>query len=149
MCRTIAKICGIFVLLVSVPAAAVELGKLSIDGFGSWAYGASNNANNFSVAQHTGQFSSGDFALALTARLSDRAVTGGQVRVLPREQMVYIDWLLGEWRFSDQARLRFGIVKHPFGIFAGSFSRCLPRSSAPSRTRLRWKMSPSWPPRTR
>jgi hypothetical protein len=68
----------------STPAAAIELedGKLSLNGFGSWAYGASDR-NDFLVARHTGHFDSGDFALALTSRLSDRAVAGAQLRYAP------------------------------------------------------------------
>ena len=58
------------------PAAAVELqdGKLSINGYGSWGYGATN-LNEYLVAGHGGDFDSGDFALALTSRLSDSLMT--------------------------------------------------------------------------
>jgi hypothetical protein len=102
----------------SLPAAAIELeeGKLSLNGFGSWAYGASNG-NDFLVARHTGHFDSGDFGLALTSRLSDSAVVGAQLRFAPELGGLFLDWAFGEWRFSDFVRVRAGVVKHPLGIF--------------------------------
>jgi hypothetical protein len=107
------------VLLLPLSAAAIDVqdGRLSIDGFGSWAFGASSHDNRYSVAYPTGNFGSGDFALAITARLSERAVTGAQIRLVPRDSTIRLDWVFGEWRFSDRARLRLGIVKHPFGIY--------------------------------
>src|SRR5712692_8659909 len=71
----------LLVLLVSVHAAAFEIqdGRLSINGFGSWGYGWSNHGNTYDIAQPTGNFGAGDFALALTARLSDRAVAVARV----------------------------------------------------------------------
>jgi hypothetical protein len=91
---------GVFLVLLvlgSRPAAAIELedGKLSLNGFGSWAYGASDR-NDFLVARHTGHFESGDFALALTSRLSDRAVAGAQLRYAPDHGGFFLDWAFGE-----------------------------------------------------
>ncbi|TMA26800.1 MAG: hypothetical protein E6J78_12535 [Deltaproteobacteria bacterium] len=100
------------------PAAAVELqdGKLSINGYGSWGYGATN-LNDYLVAGHGGDFDSGDFALALTSRLSDRAVAAAQLHFFPERTGLSLDWAFGEWRFSDLLRVRAGVLKHPFGIF--------------------------------
>jgi len=108
----------LLVLLVSVRAAAFELedGKLSINGFGQWGYGWSNHGNSYNVAQPQGNFGNGSFALPLAARLSDRAVAGAQLR-MSSSGTTSMDWVFGEWRFSDRASLRVGIVKHPFGIF--------------------------------
>jgi hypothetical protein len=102
----------------ALPAAAVELqdGKLSINGYGSWAYGATN-LNEYTIAGHGGDFDSGDFALALTSRLSDRAVVAAQLHFFPERTGLSLDWAFGEWRFSDQLRVRLGVLKHPFGIF--------------------------------
>ncbi len=109
----------LFALVLPLSAGAAEFqdGKLSIDGFGGWAFGDSNHNNRFSAAQPTGSFGSGDFALAVTARLSERAVAGAQMRLVPRDGTVLLDWVFGEWRFSDRLRLRLGIVKHPIGIY--------------------------------
>lgn len=102
----------------SLRAAAVELedGKLSINGFGSWGYGVTSNRNTYFLAEPKGAFSSGEFALAANARLSERALVGAQVRFSPDEGTV-IDWAFGEWRFSDVVQLRVGVVKHAFGLF--------------------------------
>jgi hypothetical protein len=104
--------------LGSVPAAAIELedGKLSLNAFGSWAYGASDR-NDYLVAHHTGHFDYGEFAFALTTRLSERAVAGAQLRYAPKNGGHFLDWAFGEWRFSDLVRVRAGVVKHPLGIF--------------------------------
>lgn len=100
------------------PAAAIELqdGKLSINGYGSWGYGATN-LNEYTIAGHGGDFDAGEFALALTSRLSDRAVAAAQLHFSPEHTGLSLDWAFGEWRFSDLFRVRAGVLKHPFGIF--------------------------------
>jgi hypothetical protein len=102
----------------SFPAGAVEVeeGKLSINGFGSWAYGTSTHGNSYDLAQPRGHFDDGDFALSLSARLSEKAVAAAQVHI-EGDGTVEIDFVFGEWRFSDLARLRVGLVPHAFGIF--------------------------------
>jgi hypothetical protein len=104
----------------ALPAAAVEVGdgKLSINGFGSWGYGVSNHGNSYELAQPDGHFDDGEFALALAARISERAVVAAQTHVSVSGGGLIIDFAFGEWRFSDVLRLRVGVVKHPFGIFA-------------------------------
>jgi len=106
------------VALGSLQASAIEIeeGKLSLNGFAAWAYGASDN-NDFHIAQHSGHFDSGEFGLALTDRLSDRAVVAAQLRFAAEDGGLFLDWAFGEWRFSDPIRLRIGVIKHPFGIF--------------------------------
>lgn len=107
-------------MLASLPAAALDLGggKLSINGFGSWSWGATTNRNTYDdLAGPDGQFGSAEFGLAVTARLLDRAVVGAQLRIFGEASGVALDWAFGEWRFSDRAHLRLGLVKHPFGIF--------------------------------
>jgi hypothetical protein len=104
--------------LSALPATAVEVGegKLSISGFGSWAYGASTHGNSYLVAQPDGNFGDADFALSLSARISDSAVAAAQMHY--SLGAVVLDFTFGEWRFSDRWRVRVGLVKHPFGIFA-------------------------------
>src|SRR5438128_8365930 len=104
--------------LASLQASAIEIeeGKLSLNGFASWAYGASDD-NEFHLAHHSGHFDSGEFGLALTDRLSDRAVVAAQLRFTAEDGRLFLDWAFGEWRFSDRIRLRIGVIKHPFGIF--------------------------------
>ena len=108
----------LLVMVIPLSAAAVDIqdGKLSIDGFASWGFGVSSHPNRYSAAYPSGNFGNGDFALAVAARLSERAVTGAQIRVVG-SGTASLDWVFGEWRFSDRARLRIGIVKHPFGIY--------------------------------
>jgi hypothetical protein len=105
--------------LGALPAAAVDVeeGKLSINGFGSWAYGLSSNGNNYRSAWSDGRFGQGEFALAFSARISGRAVAAAQSHISITGALV-LDFTFGEWRFSDLLRARIGLVKHPFGIFA-------------------------------
>jgi hypothetical protein len=106
-----------FLALSALPAAAVEVGEgnLSLNGFGSWAYGASNHGNIYGDAVPDGHFGDGDFALSVSARISDRAVAAAQTHISAAG--VELDFAFGEWRFSDLLRARIGLVKHPFGIF--------------------------------
>jgi hypothetical protein len=101
----------------SLPAGAVEVqeGKLSINGFGSWGYGASTHGNSYDLARPDGNFDDGEFGLVLSARLSDQVVVAAQTHLVING-VAFIDFLFGEYRFSDLARLKLGIVKHPFGI---------------------------------
>jgi hypothetical protein len=102
----------------SLSAGALELEerKLYINGFGSWGYGAANNGNTYALAQPGGSFAFSEFAIGVNARLSERALAGAEVRFSSDEGTV-IDWAFCEWRFSDRALLRLGVVKHAFGLF--------------------------------
>lgn len=108
-------------MLALVPmerALAVELadGKLSLNGFGKWAYGNVNNDNAYSFAAPGGTFGGGSFALALHAQLLDRGSVAAQGRINQVTSTTTLDWSFGEWRFSDALRLRIGVVPHAFGI---------------------------------
>jgi hypothetical protein len=105
-------------LATSLPAGAIELedGKLSINGFCSWGYGTAD-LNDYRTAAHGGHFDTGECGLGFSSPVSDRAVVALQLRYAPENGGLFIDWAFGEWRFSDKARLRLGLVKHPIGIF--------------------------------
>lgn len=99
-------------------AGAVELadGKLSINGFGQWAYSQTGNANGYAGFDAGSDFSGGSVALALHAQLLERGHVGLQVRFDRDHNATTLDWGFGEWRFSDQLRLQIGLIQHPFGI---------------------------------
>jgi hypothetical protein len=99
-------------------ALAVELadGKLSLNGFGQWAYGNSSNKNVYEAATPGGDFGSGSFALALHAQMLDRGTIAAQGRLNRDDGTANLDWAFAEWRFSDAIHFRVGIVQHPFGI---------------------------------
>jgi hypothetical protein len=104
--------------LASMQAGAIELedGKLSISSFCSWGFGTSD-LNDFQTAGHGGHFDSGECGVGLSSPISDRAIAAVQMRFAPENGGLFLDWAFGEWRFSDRARLRMGLVKHPLGIF--------------------------------
>src|SRR5438132_5023773 len=86
--------CWVLLLVTfgALPSVAIEVeeGKLSINGFGSWGYGATNG-NDYAAARHTGHFDSGEFALALTSVLSDHAVAAAQLRYTPEGGGLFLD----------------------------------------------------------
>ncbi|HZN94521.1 MAG TPA: hypothetical protein VFB81_17525, partial [Myxococcales bacterium] len=60
---------------------------------------------------------SGQLALAFSSRLTDRATVATQVDLHADQRGIEVDWVFGEWKFSDQVRLQVGIFKHPLGLY--------------------------------
>jgi hypothetical protein len=119
----------------------VQEGKLSINGFGSWRYGASTHGNSYELARPDGNFDDGEFGLALSGRLSDQVVVAAQTRVaINVGAVVFIDFLFGEYRFSDLAR---GSASS--STPSGSSERC--RTSAPCDRSSSCRRAPTANPR--
>src|SRR4051812_22690716 len=105
MRKLYAVVGGLLLLLCTSRAEAIEVadGKLSIDGFGRWAYGnVVHSQNNYFFSSPGGRYDSGQFALPLTARLADKVVVASQVGVDPDAGGISLDWAYGEYRFSDK-----------------------------------------------
>jgi hypothetical protein len=99
-------------------ASATEVadGKLTLSGFGQWAYGRTTTENAAFVGNEEGNYENAQFALALTANPEERVVVAGQV-FLAADGEVSLDWAFAEYRFHDLLHLRAGKVKNPLGIF--------------------------------
>lgn len=103
-------------LAAATPAHAIELadGKLSLSGFGRWAWG-DTDGNAFLAGRDDGKADTVGMAINTFARPTDQLAFSAQLFYdLSR---VNIDWVFAEWRFSDALRLRAGQVKLPFGAY--------------------------------
>jgi hypothetical protein len=104
------------------PARAYELGsgRLSLNGFGSWAAGYTNR-NAYQTGTVPGQWNNADFAFDVAAQPDERLSVAAQVFFRSGgeagETSGRIDWAFASWRFSDAVTLRVGKVKQPFGIY--------------------------------
>jgi hypothetical protein len=120
---------GLAVGVLARPAVAQDItDRVEVHGYGGWGYGrtTSNESPNFyNFAHKRGDYSHSEFALNLAVPISDRL----QVTAQPfwhaghhaNQTESGIDYAFGEWKFSDLARFRAGLVKHPFGIYTEVF----------------------------
>ena len=114
----------------ATPAAAQELtiDKLAVHGYGGWSFGRTTdnlNTNFFLFAHQRGDYFHNEFALNVTAQLSDQLSIVAQPfwhsGHHANQTASGMDYVFGEWKFSDVARLRLGNVKQPFGIYTEVF----------------------------
>lgn len=109
-------------ILVMIPSNAQLVEKLSIHGFGGWAYGKTDG-NKYLVGNKDGSFRNAQFALNITARPYDKLTINTQLYTesgLDKDN-VELDYAFIEWTFSDALKLRMGKVKCPFGIYSEIF----------------------------
>ena len=114
----------------SAPAGAQELtiDKLAVHGYGGWSFGRTMdnlNTNFYLFAHQRGDYFHNEFALNVTAQLSDQLSIVAQPfwhsGHHANQTTSGMDYVFGEWKFSDMARLRLGNVKQPFGIYTEVF----------------------------
>lgn len=116
MRSTIGRVLVAGMLLAAGRAGAVELldGKLALNGFGTWRYGIAS-ANSYMQGTTDGAYLPPSFALATIAKPVEQLTLAGQVMF--NQSGTTVDWLFGEWRFSDRIRFRVGAVRQPFGLY--------------------------------
>ena len=96
--------------------------KIELHGFGGWAYGETDG-NRYLLADGEGNYDTAELSLNVTANPYDRLWVVAQVH-LERDrddETVELDYGFVEWRFSDALRLRFGRVKHPYGLYGETY----------------------------
>jgi hypothetical protein len=98
--------------------AAVDVadGKLSVNGYGSWAYARTAAHNLYGDATPEGNYDLAMFDLALSARPTPDVFVHAQLG-FDRDE-VSAEWVFGEWRAIDAFRLRAGKICQPLGNFA-------------------------------
>ncbi|BDG03213.1 OprO/OprP family phosphate-selective porin [Anaeromyxobacter oryzae] len=104
-------------LTVATPGRGVELaeGKLSVAGFGEWAFGETRGGGNrYVVGTRDGNYQNAELALAVIARPDDSVVVASQL-FMGRDGEVDLDWAFVEWRPPVPFRVRLGKIKQPFG----------------------------------
>lgn len=118
------------VALTAAPAHAQQdiLQKIEVHGYGGWSFGRTTdnlNTNFFLFAHARGDYFHNEFALNVTAPLSDRLTIVAQPfwhsGHHANQTASGMDYVFGEWKFNDAARFRVGNVKQPFGLYTEIF----------------------------
>lgn len=108
---------------VTAPAGAVDFGdKISIHGYGNWAYGKTDG-NTYVNGDDKGTWDTMEFSLGVTARPAERLTVHAQ----PFWEMSEggtessTDFAFVEYAVSPALALRAGRIKQPFGIYTEIF----------------------------
>lgn len=98
------------------------MNNVAIHGFGGWAYGKTDNENQYLVGNEDGSYDHVSFSLNITARPYEQlslylqpSYSEGVTEF--EEKDVNLDYAFAEWYFSDTFILRVGKVKAPFMLY--------------------------------
>src|SRR5207248_1850894 len=106
-----------------LPQAAQEaapeqsIRPLKIGGFADWAYGKTNNINEFDLADQHGRFDNMDVGLIITLGITPNINATTQMSFQAADDHVEtdIDFAFVDWRVNDKLSVRAGQAKNPFG----------------------------------
>jgi hypothetical protein len=122
--RTCALVALLTALASSQVATAQETSRYSLQGFGGWAYGKTDNDNFFGYsASPEGVWDNYYFALNVAARPMDKlgiraqAFWGDDLR----GERMKLDYVFAEWAQSPSLKLRVGKVLVPFGLYSETY----------------------------
>jgi hypothetical protein len=117
--KAVLLIVAIMLLGWSVNVHAQLTDKIAIHGFGSWAYGKTDNENRYVLANQDGSYDYLDFSLNLSVDLSEELRLYLQPGWSERSQgnEVNMDYAFAEWYVSDLFSFRIGKVKAPFMLY--------------------------------
>lgn len=92
--------------------------KITIHGFGGWGYG-NTNGYHYQFGDDNGDYNHAQFYLNINANPFEKMHIIAQVGGTQSLEGIHFefDYAFAQWSFSDLVQLRFGKVKHPFGIF--------------------------------
>ena len=93
---------------------------IDIHGFGGWAYGKTDNENQYLAGNEDGKYDTVDFSLNITATPYERLslhVQTGYSEGSDDDEDVELEYAFAEWMFSEAAILRIGKVKAPFLLY--------------------------------
>lgn len=93
--------------------------NVSINGYGTWYYGKTDNANLYLALPEDGDYSTAQATLSIAAAVSERLRILTQVDWLnrPDGDEMELDFVFAEWKFNDRLQGRVGKSKMPFGIY--------------------------------
>lgn len=93
--------------------------NVAIHGFGGWAYGKTDNENQYLVGNEDGNYDNVNFSLNISANPYERLSVYFQGGYNERSggDDVVLDYAFAEWYFTDALILRAGKVKAPFMIY--------------------------------
>jgi len=93
---------------------------IEVHGFGGWAYG-STDGNAYTLGSDEGVYDNAQFSLHVVASPAENITIVAQMQFDNADDEVNLDYAFAEWFLSDALKLRFGRVKHPFGIYGEIF----------------------------
>jgi hypothetical protein len=106
-----------------MPVLPFTLGDVRIHGFGGWAYGKTDNVNDYLEADEDGSYDHIDFSLNISAspaeRLSLHVQTAYGSQTSGAEAS--LDYAFAEWYFADALTVRAGKVKAPFMLYTETY----------------------------
>lgn len=110
-----------FAALPGLATAQSFTPTVEIHGFGTWLYGQTTNDNNYLAGTKEGNYGSENFELNLSTQVNDRLRITLQpswdADGLGEETQTGMSYAFASWRLNDEASLRIGQVKHPFGLY--------------------------------
>ncbi len=108
-----------FMLLCVLDSNAQLAEQIQIHGFGSWAYGKTDNENSYLVGNEDGKYDYLDFALNISATPHENLSLHVQMdwSESSEENEVGLDYAFAEWFFSEALIFRIGKVKAPFMFY--------------------------------
>ncbi len=105
-------------------AVAQETPRYSLQGFGGWAYGQTDNDNFFAYsASPEGVWDNYYFALNVSAKPMEKLSIRAQAYWGDdlRGQRTNLDYVFAEWAQSSSLKLRVGKVLVPFGLYSETY----------------------------
>ena len=107
---------------LAIPRGASAQGteRYSLQGFGGWAFGDTNNDNRYGyVASGEGDWNNYYFALNLAAQPMEKLSIRSQAfwGEDQRGQRIKLDYVFAEWAHAPALKLRVGKAPVPFGIY--------------------------------
>jgi hypothetical protein len=102
----------------SAPESPVR--PLKIGGFANWAYGKTNNVNEFDLATQHGRYDNIDAGVIISLGITPNvtATTQFSFQTADDETSTDVDFAFLDWKVNDKFRLRAGQVKNPFGLYS-------------------------------
>ena len=116
-------------LALARPLAAQDvLERVEVHGYGDWGFGRTTDdrtTNFFLLGHNRGDYSHSEFALNLSVAVNDRLTIDAQpfwhTGHHTNQTASGMDYVFGQWKFSDALMFRAGEVKQPFGIYTEVF----------------------------
>lgn len=94
---------------------------VEVHGFGTWLYGQTYNNNDFLAGNRAGNYGDRTFDLNVSMAVNDRLRITIQpfwdANGLSEETSTGLSYAFASWRLTDDASLRVGQVKQPFGLY--------------------------------
>jgi len=91
-----------------------------IGGFANWAYGKTNNINEYDLGTPQGRYDNIDMGLILTLGVLPSVNATAQVSFQSADDHTEtdVDFAFVDWRINDKITIRGGQVKNPFGLYS-------------------------------